>query len=808
MLINRTFFFVLLLLCTAIANGAQAKRDPHIGYLYPAGAQQGTTIRIVAGGQFLNGAANVYISGEGVKASVVKYCRPTNFFQKEQRQLVQKRLYEVRDKRLVELGIDPRQVPGRKKPKKKKPDISKKEKQTTERDTPKKKAVKMGDHPLLLDMDTKSLKELAHIRDTLFFPRQMRQRNRQLAESVVIEVTIDPDAKLDCRELRIETKAGMTNPMVFQIGTVPQVLELEPNDKQTYQRPFNIASLPKEKPLELPVVLNGQIMPGDTDRFRFTAKKGQKLVIETHARSLIPYLSDAVPGWFQATLALYDEKNNEVAFVDDYRFNPDPVMFYEIPKSGEYKLEIRDSIYRGREDFIYRIVIGEHPFITQIFPLGGKAYSKTEISTEGWNISEPKFPLDTRPNDNEVQHMICDKGSQITNPITYAVDRLAEITETESNNTIKTAQPVTLPIIINGRINAPGDMDVFRFEGNRGEKLVTEVYGRRLNSPIDSLLRLTSADGATLEWNDDYTKKDGHLHKDTVGLATHHADSYITATLPEDGTYYVHLSDSQNQGGKAYGYRLRIAEPKGDFALRITPSSLFTYTGGTVAMQVYVLRKDGFDGEIKMELENAPAGFKLKGSRIPLGCDQIHMTLTAPNIAPAKPVSLQLQGRAVISGQTVTRTAIPAEDMMQAFLYRHLVPSQQLLISVQKKRLPPPSFELISNGPVRITSAGPARVKFKIAKHKFFHGGIKFELIQPPEGLTMHNTKVADGTLSFTLKADDSFKSTGFVGNVIVEASKEFTPKKKKNGKNKAANKKRTISIGYLPAIPIVIANQ
>jgi len=707
MLINRTFFFVLLLLCIAAASGAQAKRDPHIGYLYPAGAQQGTTIRIVAGGQFLRGAADVYISGEGVKASVVKYCKPVNNINKEQRELIQKRLRKVCEKRLKESGMDPRQLPGSKKPKKKKPDISKKEKQTTEQSTPKSKAVKMLEHPLLLDMDNKSLKELAHIRETLFFPRQMRQRNRQLAESVIIEVTIDPGAKPGSRELRIVTKTGLTNPMVFQVGTIPQVLELEPNNKQAYQRPFNIAGLPKEKPLELPIVLNGQVMPGDTDRFRFTAQKGQKLVIETHARSLIPYLSDAVPGWFQATLALYDDKNNEVAFVDDYRFNPDPVMFYEIPISGEYELEIRDSIYRGREDFVYRIAVSNSPFITQIFPLGAKAYSSTEVSIEGWNLSESKFPLDTRPNDNDVQHMVCDRGSQISNPITYAVDTLPETTETESNNTIKNAQPVTLPIIINGRINAPGDMDVFQFKGRRGKKVVAEVYGRRLNSPIDSLLRLTNAAGSTLEWNDDYTKKDGHLHKDTVGLATHHADSYLTVVLPEDGTYYLHLSDSQNRGGKAYGYRLRIAEPQGDFALRITPSSLFTYTGGTIAMQVYVLRRDGFDSEIKMELKNAPAGFKLKGGRIPPGCDQIRMTLTAPHIAPVKPISLQLQGRAILSGQTVTRTAIPAEDMMQAFLYRHLVPSQQLLLSVQKKRIPPPSFELISSGPVRITTAAP-----------------------------------------------------------------------------------------------------
>ena len=83
--------------------------------------------------------------------------------------------------------------------------------------------------------------------------------------------------------------------------------------------------------------------------------------------------ADAVPGWFQATLALYDAQGNEVAYADDYRFDPDPVLLYEVPEDGEYGLEIRDAIYRGREDFVYRITVGELPFVTSIFPLGGHA---------------------------------------------------------------------------------------------------------------------------------------------------------------------------------------------------------------------------------------------------------------------------------------------------------------------------------------------------------------------------------------------------------------------------------------------------
>jgi len=43
------------------------------------------------------------------------------------------------------------------------------------------------------------------------------------------------------------------------------------------------------------------------------------------------------------------------------------------------------------------------------------------------------------------------------------------------------AQRVKLPIIVNGRIDQPGDWDVFRFQGRAGEAIVAEVYARRLD---------------------------------------------------------------------------------------------------------------------------------------------------------------------------------------------------------------------------------------------------------------------------------------------------------------------------------------
>ena len=43
-----------------------------------------------------------------------------------------------------------------------------------------------------------------------------------------------------------------------------------------------------------------------------------------------------------------------------------------------------------------------------------------------------------------------------------------------------------------------------------------------------------------------------------------------------------------------------------------------------------------------------------------------------------EPVNLIIEGRATVGGTQVAHGAVPAEDRMQAFLWRHLVPAQEL----------------------------------------------------------------------------------------------------------------------------------
>jgi hypothetical protein len=558
-----------------------------------------------------------------------------------------------------------------------------------------------------------------------------------------------------------------------------------------------VSTTPKsEMRITLPAAVNGQIMPGGVDRYWFLARKGQQIVIGVSARDLIPYLADAVPGWFEATLTLYDAKGNELAYDDRFRFRPDPVIHFAVPHDGEYVVEIHDSIYRGREDFVYRMTIGELPFVTDIFPLGGPAGKKTTVALKGWNLPITKLTLDNTGKEPGIYPIFVSKDGKISNLVPFAVDTLPECLEQKPNDTSETAQPVTLPIIINGRIDSPGDEDVFRFEGRAGEQIVAEVLARRLDSPLDSTLELTDAAGKQLAFNDDYEDKG-------EGLETHHADSYLTATLPADGVFFVYVGDAQRQGGSDYAYRLRISEPRPDFALRVVPSSLNVRAGMSALVTVYALRRDGFTNAINLVLKDAPPEFALNGARVPENQDKAQFTLKAPAQPINKPVALSLEGSAVIQGQLVVRAAVPAEDMMQAFAYRHLVPMKELNVVVAGNPRPfaKDMIKILSTTPVKIPSGGTAQVRIATPSSAFAER-FDLELNGAPEGIAIQSISPIPSGVEIALRCDASKLKPGLNGNLIVNVLlKNQTPAQ---NAQKRGNQRRN-PVGTLPAIPFEI---
>ena len=733
----------------------QRKNTPHIGYVFPAGAQRGTACEIVLGGQFLEGAQELLISGSGVKASEMKYKKP--LLGKRENEL-REYLQQARKKAVEE----------------KEPPVSMK-----------RFDLEGGIARILKEAGATEEEILGFLELRKQRSDPKRQPNVQIAETVTLKVEVSPDAAPGPREVRIFSPNGLSNPLAFCVGRYPE------------QRKTGVLGKTMETAMQvvLPTVLNGQILPGEVDHYAFQARQGSRLVIAVQGRDLIPYLADAVPGWFQPVVTLFDAQGREVAYARDYRFSPDPVLCFEVPEEGFYLLEIKDALYRGREDFLYRVTVGEVPFVTGIFPLGGRKGADCAVEVAGWNLLRTRASLKAAQSEG-IQRVQELSNGFVVGDVTFASDSLPEVMEKEPNNDPKEAQQVTLPVIVNGHVNAPGDVDVFAFSCNAGDKVVAEVVARRLNSPLDSFLKVTDETGLQIAFNDDRDDKGS-------GLLTHQADSYLTFTALAGGRYYLTLGDAQRQGGPDYSYRLRISPPQPDFALRLVPSSLNARPGSTIPVTVYALRKDGFLGDIRLAFKDAPEGFVLQGGCIPAGQNKVRATVTFSQTVSARPVALEMQGRALVGDRETVRPVVPADDMLQAFIYHHLVPARALYAACGGAPVsgkPPKAVE----EPVVLVAGGVSPVLIDRQGRLPGNGNeLRMQLIEPAEGMSVEKVLAAPEAVTVFVKTAAKVKP-GLRGNLIFEGFMERPPPPQEG---KKVEKSRW-SIGILPAIPFKVVGK
>ncbi len=667
---------VVLWWVTVSSANAQSQ---YIGYVYPAGGQQGTTFTIRLGGQRLLFPTAVVISGEGVTARLVAYYpnrsnQELGLLRQQLRELQKKetRLSEAMIKKMASWTFPKPIGP---------PELLKAE--AAKKKTPSKPDAKF---------DNEAAKQRLIERIKRIFAEDQRvPAVRAHCEIIYAEVTIAPNAKPGRREIRVVTKRGISNPLPFYVGQVPEVARkpMKTSRRQILGKEY--LSLRKRPPEEeeiritLPHTMNGQIASGEINRYRFYARKGQRLVISVKARALVPYIADAVPGWFQPVLKLCDAQGHELAYVDDFRFNPDPVLYFVVPKDGEYVLSITDALFRGREYFVYRITIGELPFVTDIFPLGGRLGRKWKIQMKGWNLQNARLQLPPSNTSPGIYKVTAKKGKYISNPVLFAVNTLPEIFEKEPNNRPEQAQKVKLPVIVNGRVNKPGDWDVFEVEGKAGQTVVVEVLARRLGSPLDSFIKVTTPDHKIIALNDD--------HLDAAsGLVTSHTDSYLMFKLPKDGKYFIHLGETTQHGGPEYAYRLRISPPRPDFQLRVVPSRAIMRSKSGISLTVYAIRRDGFNGQILLQFENVPEGFKPARAVIKPNQNSTRIYIRTTLKETPNPLKLTLVGTTTVNGRKIVHKAVPAEDRMQAFLWRQLVPADELLALVYDPTYKPPAL--------------------------------------------------------------------------------------------------------------------
>lgn len=455
---------------------------------------------------------------------------------------------------------------------------------------------------------------------------------------VRFQVTVAASVPLGIYPVRLATEEGVAPLFFFGVDAFPSVVEVEDNSS------FALA-----QKVPVPVIVNGECAGGDLDFFRFEAKKGQRLVIETEAARLG---SGVLP-----QLRLTDAKNRFLAADDSSALHGDCRIRFTAPEDGEYVIEVSDTRFRGAAPPFYRLKIAEYDVIEEVFPLGGRRGETVEFTLRGGTLGgEVRLArkLDDALTTGSMPLTLEGVGRPGMLPPRIAVGDLPERTWVKGDTKDPRALDLLPPLTVNGRLEHKGDADRFQFAVQEGQRYHIAVQAESLGSFLDGVLRVTDQAGRQLALVDDVdfpALVPGQLPSKA-------ADPSLDLTVPAGVTLLVlELRDQRGRGGINFGYRLTIVPGAADFALRPTVAELNVPRGGTAVLNVAVTRH-GYLGPLQLAVPQLPPGLTVQGGQVPANGTFGALTVTAAaGVEVAGPVLLRVEGSGTSDGKEIRRWA-------------------------------------------------------------------------------------------------------------------------------------------------------
>lgn len=473
--------------------------------------------------------------------------------------------------------------------------------------------------------------------DTVHFAEPRLSGRIVKSNPPTLSVTADKALPPGLYDVRLASPRGITNPLPIVVGLRPEVAEVEPND-----------DVPQAQKIRIGTTINGTIgKPTDVDYVSFEGTAGQTIHIDgaanrigTRAKPLLELIAPSGRRWSSGTPRLATEAHIDAT----------------LPEAGVYLLRICEFAYQtGGPEHGYRLTIDERPMQpltlrTPIFALAGDGTSGMKSQRET-----------NRPND-----------------------------------TPETAEPISIPAIVDGCIDRPGDVDWFRISARKNQPMMLELLAERIGSPIDAYMTIRDARTNKEIVNEERLDDDAEsLHP--IAFASRSLDPPpFRFDPPADGNYLIGVAtrDGRSTFGPSAVYRLRIAPPQPGFRVIVMPRSREQPIGVTLrpgvetAVDVYVHRIDGYEGPVTVSARDLPPGVTSKPALI--GTSQkwgvlllradsrvvpIAVTRTrivAKPFAPERIFELKLQAQAAgsgPSGEIVPATisqAIPANANVPA----------------------------------------------------------------------------------------------------------------------------------------------
>lgn len=473
-------------------------------------------------------------------------------------------------------------------------------------------------------------------------------------------LTLPADAAAGTVEVRTIGRFGISAPRLFAVERgLKEVAEKEPNDTP---------ATAQEVPLDS--AINGTSDGEGDDHYRFRATKGQRVVLDCQALRLDSTL--------RATLVLSDEAGKELVRSRPYFHRTDPLLDFVAPADGNYVVQLHDATYAG--GLPYRLLITTRPHVEAVVPAAVRAGQKATLTVHGRNLPGGKpadklldLPLDraeaafTAPlrtgRLDFLRHppaaSIKARAAQLlpfadaVSPATVLISDDPVIEEKEPNDTAATAQPITLPCTIAGRLDRPGDVDWYSFQLEAGETVAVEAWGERLERPGDLFLIVTDEKGNELAQPDDHGINFN-------ALALFNRDPVGTFRAATKGTYRLMVQDRYRQGGPRHTYAVRVGRPTPEMypvvfhATNPHPTCPLVRAGGSDHLEVCLNRRH-FSGPVVIEAKGLPAGVSCPPVHVSPQTEQTNVVFTAAPNAKDWEGAITLEATAVVDGKKLTR---------------------------------------------------------------------------------------------------------------------------------------------------------
>lgn len=586
------------------------------------------------------------------------------------------------------------------------------------------------------------------------------------------KVAIAADVPPGSYEVRAVGRFGISGARLFAVQRgLTEVAEKEPNDDPDKAQVV---------PMNCAVSANSD-NNGD-DFFRFAAKKGQRVTIDCFAYRLdsqmTPMLALFEAGPLTPGPSPGKGEGRMIMQSKPYHHRTDPFLDFAAPADGDYLVRVSDMTYRG--GLPYRLVISDLPHIEQAFPMAVVPGEKAELTLFGRNLpggkpsswkihDEPleQVPFTLNPASDAARlastftffrHMpsasLNARGLQVwpfknaLNPITLAFADAPITLEKEPNDTAETAQPITLPTVICGRFDKPGDADWFSFSAKKGDAFAVDLLCERLELPGDPYVLVFDAKGNEIAAFDDHGINFNALaqaNRDPVGVLK----------IPADGQYKLFVQERYRNGGARYQYVLKITNVMPDFYPVVfhetpnEPSCPCVRQGGSAFYEICLNRRN-YQGPVTIEAEGLPAGVRCQPIHVSPQGQFANVVFTAAGDVPEWSGAIKLKAWALIDGKKIEREVRPVQRRYPVANINTSVMLREICLAVRDKA---PYAVLLPKEKITVAAGSSLETSVKVERHwPDFKGNVQLIGLNLPPGFSLATTNVAAGASQAAIK--------------------------------------------------------